>query len=271
MKLKVQVGCSCGVSRRSFAKAAVSLLVLHQRAHAQLVGSLTIPPGDACWNGGAVRTVSSKIATFTSSAEAKDLVGNIVNVVGLQPNFDVLAGAVPNAVALFDRPTGKRYIVYSEAWLQTFLAATRNKQWVGIGLLAHEIGHHFNGDSLDGIGSQPPRELKADYFAGFVIGRMGGGARDAQACFELLDEKGSATHPPRADRIEASVVGWRSAQGSSPSTPTQQSAQVITYPRWLGAEFQRQGKTCRIGEQLVDAKPVQFLVCKSSDGTWYED
>lgn len=271
MTRKLRGSCSCGLSRRLFGIAAASVLVLDKRAHAQVVGDLTIPPGGACWNAGAVRSVSSKIATFTSSAEANDLVGQIVKVVGLQPNFDVLAGAVSNAVALFDRPTGKRYIVYSEAWLQTFLAATRNKRWAGVGLLAHEIGHHLNGDSLDGIGSQPPRELKADYFAGFVIGRMGGGAQDAQACFELLNEMGSATHPPRADRIEASVVGWRSAQGSSPSTPTQQSAPSTAYPRWLGAQFEKHGKTCRIGERLVDGKPVQFSVCRGSDGIWYED
>ncbi|MCX2741105.1 membrane-binding protein [Pontibacter anaerobius] len=148
-------------------------------------------------------------ATVTASSDTRDIVQEIINVVGLKPRFELRAADIDNAAAVVYN--GKRYILYSER----FLAAINNAvhtDWAGVSILAHEIGHHLNGHTLSRSGSNPADELEADEFSGFVLRKMGASMAEAQAAINLLsEEETSRSHPGRSYRLAAISKGWRSA------------------------------------------------------------
>ncbi|WP_242920070.1 membrane-binding protein [Pontibacter liquoris] len=140
---------------------------------------------------------------------ARDIVQEIINVIGLKPRFTLRPANIDNAAAvIYD---GQRYILYNE----DFLAAINNAvhtDWGGVSILAHEIGHHLNGHTLVRGGSNIPDELEADEFSGFVLRKMGASLADAQAAINLLSEDdNSSTHPGRNYRLAAISKGWRKA------------------------------------------------------------
>lgn len=139
----------------------------------------------------------------------RDVVQEIINVVGLQPRFELRAANIENAAAVIYN--GKRYILYNER----FLAAVNNAvktDWAGVSIIAHEIGHHLNGHTLSRAGSNPKDELEADEFSGFVLRKMGASLAEAQAAIKLLsDERTSSTHPGKQYRLAALSKGWQSA------------------------------------------------------------
>ncbi|MBC7849750.1 MAG: hypothetical protein H7Y31_08440 [Chitinophagaceae bacterium] len=142
--------------------------------------------------------------------EGKQIIGKILDLTGLQANFAILPGNVPNASAIFYK--GRRYILYNPVFISKLTRVTRN-YWSAVSVLAHEMGHHFSGHTLDGRGSEPVNELEADEFSGFVLNKMGASLSSAQAALRVLnDKKSSATHPPRALRLQAIERGWIAAQ-----------------------------------------------------------
>ena len=150
--------------------------------------------------------------TFRSSAEALDIVDNILRQIGAERSFIVLRGNVPNALATIR--TGKRYIIYNPDFLDHLINVSQS-YWSAIGVLAHEIGHHINGHTLDGVGSRPPKELKADEFAGFIMFKLGASLEQAQSTFNnglLYREHDSRTHPRTSARLEAIALGWQNAK-----------------------------------------------------------
>lgn len=141
---------------------------------------------------------------------ARDIIKEIIDVVGLKPRFEVRASAeVPNAAAVIYN--GKRYILYN----RQFVAAVNNAvktDWGAVSILAHEIGHHLNGHTLLQGGSNPEDELEADEFSGFVLRKMGATLPQAQAAIAALtDDSYSATHPGRSSRLTAISNGWKNA------------------------------------------------------------
>ena len=139
----------------------------------------------------------------------RDIVQEIINVIGLKPRFELIPADIDNAAAVVHN--GKRYILYNER----FMAAINNAvhtDWGGISIIAHEIGHHLNGHTLSRSGSNPGDELEADEFSGFVLRKMGASLAEAQAAINLLsEERTSRTHPGRKLRLEAISRGWKSA------------------------------------------------------------
>jgi hypothetical protein len=164
------------------------------------------------------------VYTFSSSAEAQAVMKRITDHVGLPANFVVMAANVPNAMAVI-RGT-QRIIAYSEVFINSINQRTGD-YWASWTILAHEVGHHLAGHTLDSAGSRPPIELEADQFAGFVSGRMGASLSQATIAFQQMPESGGATHPPRSARLEAATVGWRRATSEparpQPAPPTEQS------------------------------------------------
>jgi hypothetical protein len=148
-------------------------------------------------------------AAVTAKAAPRDIIGEIIDVVGLKPRFEVRTANIENAAAVIYN--GKRYILYNER----FLAAINNAvhtDWAGVSILAHEIGHHLNGHTLSSRGSNHADELEADEFSGFVLRKMGATMEEAQAAIKVLsDERSSATHPGRSYRLAAISKGWRNA------------------------------------------------------------
>jgi hypothetical protein len=101
-----------------------------------------------------------------------------------------------------------RYIVYDPVWANTNTA----EFYLTLG---HEAGHHFCNHRAGTFQSDPiDEELEADRFSGQSIRSFEAyhGKRfidDAlEAAKKLYDETGARTHPPRAQRLEAIMLGY---------------------------------------------------------------
>lgn len=146
---------------------------------------------------------------FGSVTDAKNIIADIISVIGLKPNFEVQAAKVDNACAVIYE--SKRYILYSPEFISKLNTAAGNN-WASISILAHEIGHHLDGHTLEGTGSRPEIELEADEFSGFVLRRMGATLNEAQIAMRIAaDYKRSLTHPGQAERLTAIAKGWNTA------------------------------------------------------------
>lgn len=134
---------------------------------------------------------------------------DIMNVIGLQPNFELKEGKVLNIEASISHR--QRYILYNPEFISRISAATGNK-WAAIALLAHEVGHHLNGHTIKKTGSKPKLELEADEFAGFILYKLGASLQQAQEIMNYISTTpGSATHPAKASRLLAIQSGWNKA------------------------------------------------------------
>ncbi|MCW3073077.1 MAG: rane-binding protein [Flaviaesturariibacter sp.] len=153
-------------------------------------------------------TAAPVAATATSVAPA--YVQEIIAAVGLKPSFELTASTqVPNAAAVVYG--GKRYLLYNPTFINNLVRQTGTK-WAAVSVLAHEIGHHLNGHTVTGSGSQPVVELEADEFSGFVLRKLGASLTDAQVAMKTLaTATASRTHPAQYDRLSSIAKGWQDA------------------------------------------------------------
>ena len=142
----------------------------------------------------------------------RDVLREITDVVGLKPRFELRAtDEVENAAAVVYN--GQRYLLYNPQFVAAVNRAGRT-DWAGISILAHEMGHHLNGHTLTGRGSNPADELEADEFSGFALRKMGASLAQAQSAMATIgDDAPSATHPARSNRLTAISRGWQQANG----------------------------------------------------------
>ncbi|HEX8562616.1 MAG TPA: hypothetical protein VF676_06525 [Flavobacterium sp.] len=156
--------------------------------------------------------IDPEIKIAPADADAQEVISQILAVIGLKPNFELRAADVPNAAAVII--ADRRYILYNPQFIAGINAASGN-DWAGISILAHEIGHHLNGHTLQKGGSRPDLELEADEFSGFVLNKLGAGISDAQAAMSVAaSQKSSHTHPAKSDRLAAIARGWNNATGN---------------------------------------------------------
>ena len=155
-------------------------------------------------------------------ASVRHTVLQIVQRSGLVPNFVVGQGNVPNAAAGLRRTTQggyERLILYNPDFLDRVARATRT-DWASTSIIAHEIGHHLQGHTLQPGGSRPEIELEADEYSGFMMARLGSSLEQAQIAMRTLaSETGSATHPARRDRLAAIAQGWQRGKDSGHTPP----------------------------------------------------
>ncbi len=174
----------------------------------------------ACNFFGSTATYNPPAASAVTDANAeswmRDMINRITSVAGVHNRFFLRAlKSYNNCSAIcFGNDIGQdRYIQFDRDFLEKYQLQTRNK-WFVVGAVAHEIGHHLNGHSLDGIGSRPQKELEADEFAGFVMQKLGAPLSDAQNIFSFLnDTEGPPTHPIKQKRYSAIKKGWDKAAG----------------------------------------------------------
>jgi tetratricopeptide (TPR) repeat protein len=147
----------------------------------------------------------------------KKMIEDIVAKVGLQARFEVKALKNYNncsAICVKNETGETRVIQFDRDFLEQYEKITSNK-WFVVGVVAHEIAHHLNGHSLDGVGSRPNKEMEADEFAGFVMHKLGASLSDAQNIFSFLNETdGPPTHPIKSKRYKAIKRGWEKSAGS---------------------------------------------------------
>ncbi len=140
---------------------------------------------------------ASTVMGFASTADAKTVISRILSVVGLEPSFEIRSANIPNAAAIIS--AGKRYILYNPQFIADIDRAT-GSNWASIAILAHEIGHHLNGHTLLGSGSQPRLELEADEFSGFVLQKMGASLTTGTIRNEGCRKHKGNHHTPREGR-----------------------------------------------------------------------
>ena len=141
--------------------------------------------------------------------EAREMLSEIMAVVGLHPNFELKEARVANIEASISHR--KRYILYNPDYISWINKTTKDK-WAAIALLAHEVGHHLNGHTIRKSGSTPKLELEADEFAGFVLYKLGASLEQAQEVMKYIARtEASRTHPARNSRMLAIENGWKNA------------------------------------------------------------
>ena len=190
--------------------ALFALALAAANASAQVME--TIQTGDTCSFFG--EDIPGSVVTFSSDSEAVDVITRIVDASGLVQNFQIRAAGVPNAAAVIRDET--RFILYNQHFMRDTRRST-NSDWAPISIMAHEVGHHLNGHTLDNLGSRPAIELEADYYSGFILQRLGATLDEARVAMQTLgSDVGSDTHPARHDRLAAIDNGWIRACQSNP-------------------------------------------------------
>ncbi|WP_313919325.1 TPM domain-containing protein [Tahibacter sp.] len=169
----------------------------------------------ACSYDGSPLALSKSALDFSARGAGAQVVAEIMKYTGLPQNFDVIEGQVPNAAAIIvlgPDQLPRRVIAYNRAFMDQVRQATRNNDWAPVSIMAHEIGHHLSGHTITPGGSQPPTELEADKFSGFVLYKMGSSLSDAKKALEtLVPEQDGRTHPGRRKRVAAIQDGWAQA------------------------------------------------------------
>lgn len=174
-------------------------------------------PLEACaYDGSPLAFAEAPRVTGGGGTDGERLVREVMRYTGLPQNFDVVPHReVPNAAALIvvdDTGTPRRVIAYNPAFMAQVARSTGDHNWAPISVMAHEIGHHLSGHTIRRGGSQPPIELEADQFSGFVLHKMGASLADAQRALRaLVPVEGSPTHPGRHQRLAAVERGWLEA------------------------------------------------------------
>ena len=160
--------------------------------------------------------ITGDITAFSAGPTAEKVIKKIMSVIGLKANFELREANVPNAAAVM--LNGKRFILYNSKFMDEINSST-GTNWAAISILAHEIGHHLNGHTLDNVGSRPQTELDADEFSGFVLHKLGSSLPDAQAVMALISSPtGSKSHPPKRDRLAYIATGWNNAADVAAAT-----------------------------------------------------
>jgi tetratricopeptide (TPR) repeat protein len=164
---------------------------------------------------------SGDMYAYPASDEAMQIISQITAIMGLEQNFTIKAASVKNALATAE--ARQRYILYSTAFLENFKRDTRLR-WAAYGVLAHEIGHHLNYHDFDERDPKRRRamEVKADFFSGNILQKMGATLEEAQACISTFSLDGeSDTHPSKNVRLDAVANGWKQAKDGVKISPPQ--------------------------------------------------
>ncbi|GAB2516651.1 M48 family metalloprotease [Spirosoma aerophilum] len=171
------------------------------------------------YTGGKVSSDVVCSPTTPSNGHAEKVVDRILKPIGLLRNFKVIeCSNTDNCFATVLK--GQRFIVYDGAFMQQIEEETET-DWSAISIMAHEIGHHLQGHTIDGRGGQPIKEIEADKFSGFVLHQLGASLEDATVAVRALgDEHATSTHPAKPARIDAIRKGWLEAEAMYPKSRT---------------------------------------------------
>jgi len=188
---------------------------------------------------------------FASERAADSALDDILNVIGASKRFVLQeCSNINNAVAL--TMNGVRYIMYDPEFM---VSLSYGDEWSNKFILAHEVGHHINGHTVDVLASNSSnrislstsriQELEADEFAGFVLGRLGASLSEALSGVQSISDKDDSysTHPRRSKRITAIKKGFNESGGYVESSNLDiKKGKTIDSPysnsRYTGVEYQ---------------------------------
>ena len=185
---------------------------------------------------------NSMIYSFPADDKARAVINEIMEYTGLPMNFKLEAFDVENAAAAIECKSAddcNRYIFFNQKFMDAVITKC-GTEWGYKSIMAHEIGHHLAGHTLDNKGSRPDTELDADKFSGYVLYKMGATLDEAQAAMDILgSETGSDTHPGKRARLTAISNGWYAAKDRS-------SKPIITTPSEEVGENNKQEVSYRL-------------------------
>ena len=164
--------------------------------------------------------------SFSSNSAAEDSLERILGTIGASKRFVLQpCSNINNAAATSYK--GIRYILYDPDFMNTL---NYGNNWGNLFILAHEVGHHINGHSLDlvlyaadavesvSLAQSRQQELEADEFAGFVLARLGGSLSEANKLIQSISlnkDDTYSTHPSRNKRLKAVKIGFQKAKNQS--------------------------------------------------------
>lgn len=134
-----------------------------------------------------------------------EVVDRIGGALRIAPEFDIyIAADEDNAFATV--ANGRKILVIDVGFLEK-LNRVAGTEWAAISVIAHEIGHH-----VDGFSGGPEGELRADYWSGQSLQRLGA-ARDAstRAILTFGTDFDTSSHPSKHRRAAIIVRGWEDA------------------------------------------------------------
>ena len=205
---------------------------------------------------------------FINDVSADNALNRILDVIGASKRFVLKrCDNINNAIATAYK--GVRYILYDSDFMNSI---DTGNNWSDIFILAHEVGHHINGHSLDlvlyatevvepeSLSSSRQQELEADEFAGFILSKLGASLEETIAVINLLPENQDdqfSTHPSRSKRLNAVKSGYSKAQGDEKIVITGSSElKVAEEYYYSGKEKERNGN--KAGALILYNRAIQF-------------
>ena len=151
-----------------------ALIVAALKPLAASAQSLQVPDRTACGQHATFHQPAPALET-TSAADpaAQEMIKNIVAQLGMPVAFRLRAAPFGNVAATLcqDSDPHERFVLYDPRLLKNVTPGTPN-YWTLMLALAHEIGHHVNGHAVEEK-DRSRTELEADFFAGYVLARLG--------------------------------------------------------------------------------------------------
>ena len=137
----------------------------------------------------------------------------ITKEAGITPNFNLKdCSNINNAIAIINPyKNNQRTILFDKKYFNNLY---KDNNWYAIFILAHEIGHHLNGHTIPkelyNYSEIQNRELEADYFAGYILYRLGASENDIIKIINTLPEPNTqnSTHPKNQKRIHFALQGY---------------------------------------------------------------
>lgn len=172
---------------------------------------------------------SNSLELYYPSDREIEEIKKIVSYAGLPMNFDIYGANINNAMATI--VNDRRIILYDPS-LFAFADHISNSYWTSMSILAHEIGHHLSGHTLNRKNSGYTNELEADEFSGFTLYKMGASKEQSIIAIKMFgNEVQTETHPSKAARIKAIEQGWMEAaslryEGAVPPPPIQKIPEI---------------------------------------------
>jgi tetratricopeptide (TPR) repeat protein len=173
------------------------------------------------------------VNSFATNKDAQLAVDKIINVLGISQRFAIYqCNGIDNCTAVTIR--GVRYIFFDSYFMKD-ISNNTNSSWTNLSILAHEIGHHINGHTVDflaymtgqikpiNLAEERQQEIEADEFSGYVMFKLGATLDQAQQAISFLSFDGDDTyssHPNKAKRLAAIKKGYDKAQNPSNSVLT---------------------------------------------------
>jgi tetratricopeptide (TPR) repeat protein len=177
---------------------------------------------------------------FSTYQNADISLDKILSVTGMSKRFVLKeCDDISNCVATSYK--GIRYILYDKDFMD--IIATNTNSWSNLSILAHEIGHHVNGHSLDLIvyaseTVEPPTlsesraiELEADEYSGFVMYKLGATLSQAQEAIRLIctnEDDTYSTHPKLDKRLAAIERGYNNAKNQGSNNDYSPNSSTLT-------------------------------------------